>query len=79
MEKIDVLILSWHQVYISGYAGGYIRLREFLKRVPDNLSYCILDNAPSIYKDISGKFRIVEYSEPFIMMTLRKNLFYMHV
>jgi len=72
MGEVDVLILSWHQVYLSGYAGGYIRLREFLKRTPSSLKYCILDNTPSIYKDISGEPRVIEYSSPFIIRILRK-------
>jgi len=76
MGEIDVLILSWHQVYLSGYAGGYIRLQEFLKRAPPKLKYCILDNTPSIYKDISGKSRVIEYNSPFIIRILKKNLFY---
>lgn len=76
MDKIDLLVLSWHQVYLSGYAGGYIRLREFLKRMPSDIKYCILDNTPSIYKDISGDSRVIEYNSPFVIRILRKKLFY---
>ncbi len=76
MKAIDLLILSWHQTYLKNYAGGYIRIREFLKRVPKNIDYFILDNKPSIYKDIFiNKSKLIEYAVPNFLKYLLKKTF----
>lgn len=73
MKQVDVLILSWHQIYLSSYAGGYVRLKEFLKRF-SNLNYLILDNYPSIYKK-EAKGNLIEYQSLKIIKPLLNKLF----
>ncbi len=73
MKRSDILILSWHQVYLSSYAGGYIRLKEFLKRF-SKLNYIILDNSPSIYKE-EAKNNLVEYQSSKMISPLINKFF----
>ncbi len=73
MKQADVLILSWHQVYLSSYAGGYVRLKEFLKRF-SKLNYLILDNYPSIYKK-GAKNSLIEYQSSRIIEPLINKFF----
>lgn len=75
MEIKEVLILMWHQVYLSTKAGGYIRLIEFLKRIPRNISYVVLDNFPSIFKSIIPKRNIREYIMPRKLEKIREFFF----
>lgn len=72
---MDLLILGWHQEYIKSYSGGYIRLREFLKRIPKNIKYSFLDNSPSIYSDIVSKNRLIIYSSSKPVKWLKRKLF----
>jgi glycosyltransferase involved in cell wall biosynthesis len=75
MNKIDILILAWHQTYLSSYAGGHIRLKEFLKRFPKSFRYLLLDNEPTIYDDTIPKSNIVIYSTPLFLNKFKKYLF----
>ncbi len=75
MKQVDVLILSWHQVYLSSNAGGYIRLKEFLKRIPKPLSFLLIDNSPTIYKDIVPSANLVTYDTPGFLKKLRQYAF----
>ena len=73
MKQSDVLILSWHQTYLSSFAGGYVRLKEFLKRF-SKLNYLILDNFPSIYKN-EAKNNLIEYQSLKIIKPLINKFF----
>lgn len=73
MKQADVLILSWHQIYLSSFAGGYVRLKEFLKRF-SKLNYLILDNYPSIYKK-EAKNNLIEYQSLKIIKPLINKFF----
>lgn len=75
MKKKEVLILGWHQVYLSSNAGGYVRLREFLKRVPKTLNITLLDNRPTIYRDIVPEKAIITYSTPQLVNKVRPIFF----
>ncbi len=75
MQHIELAIVTWHQTYLSSYAGGYVRLREFLKRVPNKTDFVILDNYKSIYSDIVKKERIIEYKSPRWISNLQKKAF----
>jgi glycosyltransferase involved in cell wall biosynthesis len=50
---MNILIVGVHQTYLKAYAGGYVRLREFLKRMPREFDYKLIDINPSIYRDIA--------------------------
>lgn len=73
--NVDILILSWHQTYLSSYAGGYIRLKEFLKRIPKENTFILLDNAPTIYRDEIKRDCLIEYHTPRFLLTIRNKLF----
>ncbi len=75
MKHVDIIILMWHQVYLSSNAGGYVRLREFLKRFPSNLSYILFDNNPSIYPTYVNRNRLFSYSTLESYTTLRRYVF----
>lgn len=75
MQKNDLVIVTWHQSYLSSYAGGYVRLRQFLKRVPKDLHFKILDNKPSIYTDLVKKDQIITYSSPRWIEVLQTKVF----
>jgi hypothetical protein len=77
MNNIDVAIITWHQNYLSTYAGGYVRIREFLKRIPPDLNYILIDNKPSIYADLIPSKRLVEYTSPQWIQSLQKKFFIM--
>ena len=75
MKKIDLVIVTWHQTYLSSYAGGYVRLQHFLKRIPKKIEYVILDNHKTIYGDVVKKDRIIEYQSPNWINSLQKKVF----
>jgi glycosyltransferase involved in cell wall biosynthesis len=73
--KKNLLILMWHQVYLSTKAGGYIRLIEFLKRTPKDVYYTILDNSPTIFNDVVPKESLLVYKMPKVLDKIRENSF----
>ncbi|OGK16413.1 hypothetical protein A2774_03075 [Candidatus Roizmanbacteria bacterium RIFCSPHIGHO2_01_FULL_39_12c] len=75
MKKIDLLILTWHQTYLSKNAGGYIRLREFFKYIPNSIRFIIMDNQPSIYSDAVAKHQLYHYQTPAFLKFLEKRFF----
>src|SRR3990167_2823911 len=75
MKRIDLLILSWHQTYLSANAGGYIRLREFLKRAPKTIRFKLLDNTPTIYGDVVSENGLVQYQTPRLIKVFEKSFF----
>ncbi len=75
MQRSDLVIVTWHQPYLSSYAGGYVRLRQFLKRIPKNIHFVLLDNKKSIYQDILQKEKIIEYQSPQWITSLQNKAF----
>lgn len=75
MQKIDLAILTWHQTYLSSYAGGYVRIRKFLQRFPKDINFVLLDNKNTIYSDILSKKKIIEYQSPSWINSMQKKLF----
>ncbi len=75
MKDLDLVIVTWHQTYLSSYAGGYVRLREFLKRIPSKFYFVLLDNKETIYSDILPKISINEYKSPKWIGALQKRIF----
>nr|MBI5455846.1 glycosyltransferase [Candidatus Levybacteria bacterium] len=71
MKTRDLLILSWHQVYLSSNAGGYVRLREFIKRVPKDISFMLLDNNPTIFNDIVDDANLKIFDTPSILKKVK--------
>ncbi|OGK42548.1 hypothetical protein A3A46_01525 [Candidatus Roizmanbacteria bacterium RIFCSPLOWO2_01_FULL_37_13] len=75
MKRIDLLILSWHQTYLSKNAGGYIRLSEFLKRAPKTIGFKLLDNTPTIYSDVASENELIRYQTPRLIKVFEKRFF----
>ena len=75
MKRIDLLILSWHQTYLSANAGGYISLREFRKRAPKTIRFKLLDNTPTIYGDVVSENGLVQYQTPRLIKVFEKSFF----
>src|SRR3989344_759530 len=74
-KNIDLLILSWHQTYLSKNAGGYIRLSEFLKRAPKTIGFKLLDNTPTIYSDVASENELIRYQTPQLIKIFEKRFF----
>jgi glycosyltransferase involved in cell wall biosynthesis len=72
---MEVLIIAPHQTYTKAFAGGYIRLREFLKHIPKDFDYNIIDSSPSIYSDIISPKRIILFEVPEWILFLIKRFF----
>lgn len=71
---LNCLIIGVHQSHLGDKAGGYIRLKEFLKRFPNRLPYKVIDLAPSIYINISKKNNIIQFNLPkFITQLIKVN------
>lgn len=70
-----VYIVGIHQTYAKTYAGGYVRLREFLKNIPNDLEYNLIDNHPTIYDDIVKQENIISITSPKFVYYLIKKIF----
>jgi glycosyltransferase involved in cell wall biosynthesis len=75
MKEYDLIILGWHQIYLSANAGGYVRLKEFLKRLPKDLHTILLDNKPTLFKEEMSSSHIVVYDTPQSIKGLRSKFF----
>jgi len=69
MQKI--LIFGAHQSHVGDKAGGYIRLKQFLKYVPKSLKCILIDLEPPIY---SEKFNLTLIT--FSIHAVIKKMFY---
>jgi len=67
---MEILIIGTHQTYLKSYAGGYVRLREFIKRFPSEFNYKVIDVRPSIYEDIVEKDKLILFNNPRIVKLL---------
>lgn len=70
--KKKLVIVGVHQSYAKTYAGGYVRLREFLKNIPATFDYHILDTKPTIYADVVSRKNITILTVPnYILFALK--------
>lgn len=51
-NKLRILITSWNAGHQKIAAGGYVRMLEIFKRVPDNFELLIVDAGPGVYRSI---------------------------
>lgn len=70
-----VLILGAHQSYVRANAGGYVRLREFIKYLPRDISCEVIDISPSIYADLLPDEKIIKINLPHYIKLLISNVF----
>lgn len=52
MKPVKILIISWNAGHQKIAAGGYVRMLEIFKRVPDNIELLIVDTYPGVYRSI---------------------------
>src|SRR3990167_4218905 len=52
MPKLRILITSWNAGHLDIAAGGYVRMLEIFKRVPQDVELLIIDTNPGIYRSI---------------------------
>lgn len=73
--KINVLVLLWHSAIDSSVtAGGIRRIIEFVKRIPEDMHFWILDNSPTVFDFTSAQFTVFEYKFPsFVRSLLKRN------
>ncbi len=65
-KKIDVLVLLWHSTIDSSVtAGGIKRIIKFVKRIPEDMHFWILDNLPTVFDFTSARFTVFEYKLPY--------------
>jgi len=67
-----ILIIGVHQSYVKSYAGGYIRLKEFIKNIPKTIQYSLVDIRPSIYPKTHPNKAILFYIPNLIQFFIAK-------
>jgi glycosyltransferase involved in cell wall biosynthesis len=75
MKKI--LVLGAHQSLVGDRAGGYVRLKQFLKYKPSKLKLYIVDISPSIY-DEQDEIIIEAIVIPEFLQRLSNTSFFLH-
>jgi len=74
MDRIKILVLSWHPNTSTIALGGFRRTAEILKRCPNNIDMDIIDKEPSYLKNYVNS-NIYEYKIPNFIKNL-ENKFY---
>lgn len=73
MKPIKILITSWNAGHEKIAAGGYVRMLEIFKRVPDNVELLIVDTSPGVYHSIEkSNVRHLIYRIPGWLKSLEK-------
>ncbi len=69
--KTNVVVLLWHSSIDSSVtAGGIRRIIEFVKRIPEDMHFWILDNSPTVFNFTSARFTVFEYKFPSFVYSL---------
>ena len=69
--KINVLVLLWHSTVDSCVtAGGIRRIMEFVKRIPEDMHFWIVDNSPTVLNFPSPQYTVCEYKLPSFVYSL---------
>lgn len=63
-KQRNILVIGMHQTYLKTYAGGYVRLKEFLKNFPKDFDYKLIDVSPTIYEDVIDKEKLILLKSP---------------
>jgi len=72
-KTINVLVFLWHSTTDTTVtAGGYKRIIEFVKRIPEGFNFYILDNSPTIFDFRTPRFNVYEYKIPEIFYRILK-------
>lgn len=77
--KNNIIIIGIHQSHVGANAGGYIRLIEFIKFIPRDFNFKIIDLYPTIYDNNLQKKQIRTYTQPRIIYILLKKFFVLGV
>lgn len=77
--KNNIIIIGIHQSHVGANAGGFIRLIEFIKYIPKDFNFKIIDLYPTIYDNNLQKKHIQTYTQPRIVYILLKKFFVLGV
>lgn len=73
MPKYRILIVSWNAGHQKIAAGGYVRMLEIFKRVPQDVELLIVDTSPGVYRSIEKpNVRHLIYRVPSWLKSLEK-------
>lgn len=72
-QQLSILITSWNAGHQKIAAGGYVRMLEIFKRVPDDVEFLIVDTFPGVYRSIEKpNIRQLIYRIPGWLKSLEK-------
>lgn len=72
--KSNVVILAIHQSHVGSRAGGYIRLKEFLRYSPSDVNSIVIDWKPSIYTNEVDANQLVTIKLPAVITFFLKHI-----
>ncbi len=75
LDKKRILLLLWHPNTKAISSGGFIRIREFLKVIPDDFTIDVLDNYTTILKKEKNIRDIYQYKIPKFITYIEKKSF----
>jgi glycosyltransferase involved in cell wall biosynthesis len=75
-DKGKILVLSWHPGHKHVTAGGFVRNREVIKRLPEKGEFIVIDKFPSIYRDLLAECQIYEYHIPNALKQLETRFYH---
>lgn len=70
-----ILLLLWHPKTKALSSGGFIRIKEFIKEIPDDFIIDVLDNYPSIFEDEKFRGTIYQYKISSLIEAIEKKIF----
>lgn len=70
-----ILLISWHPGHKYVTAGGFVRNREIIKRLPNKSEFIVIDKYPSIYKDLLDISQFYEYKIPEFLQSLETRFY----
>lgn len=72
-DKLKIFVTSWNAGHGRIAAGGYVRMLEIFKRVPDDIELLIVDAYPGVYQSIKKpNVRHLIYKIPAWIKSLEK-------
>lgn len=76
--KFRVIAFNWHPPHDVITAGGFVRIREILKKIPQDIELHIYDNYPSILSDVNIRnVNLIEYRLPKALRSLEARAFFL--
>lgn len=73
-DKKRILLLLWHPETKALSSGGFVRIKEFLKAVPDDFIVDVLDNFPTIVGREKNIGDISQYKIPEFIIQIKSKI-----